>query len=181
MKNNSKSQEAELASQMAVDNSLETVRDILFGAQVRETEKRDAELELLIKNTADKLRKDFDQQIHSLELALQQMQASFNKRAEASAAEVADRFQHLDEVIAKLDSTTKAAQHDLYETLNAEREALAQQAAGWNEDLARQLELVQQQLQHSKADRTTLAQLLQTMATSLLGEQSAQAPSSDQS
>ena len=65
MDDKSDNTKAESAAQdaLTVDKSLETVRDILFGAQVREANRRDKELEALIQKSVDNLEKRVDKHV----------------------------------------------------------------------------------------------------------------------
>ena len=65
MDDKSDNTKAESAAQdaLTVDKSLETVRDILFGAQGREANRRDKELEALIQKSVDNLEKRVDKHV----------------------------------------------------------------------------------------------------------------------
>ena len=152
------------------DTSLETVRDILFGAQVKQANERDQQLEKLINTRADSLQKSLDNQMKSVDNTIQKLQERLAKEAEQTAAKVEQRFKQIEESIKSLDNTTKASQQEMYDELVAEREALEQNAKNWNEDLAKELENVHEQLKDSKTDRLTLANLLTDMAASLIAD-----------
>lgn len=152
------------------DSKLDTVRDILFGAQVRETNQKTDQLEALIKTTADTLQKNFDQQINELNTSIAQLKANLAKQAEQTAQAVAKQFQQTQAAIDALEAATQTKASDMFDELSAERDALEQRAASWNEDLAKQLEAVHHELLNSKTDRSSLANLLSTMAASLSPE-----------
>lgn len=169
MSDNEKDQEA--LESLATDNSLETVRDILFGAQVKQANERDQQLEKLINTRADTLQKSLDTQIKAVENSIQKLTDKLAKDAEATSAKIEQRFKQVEDSIKSLDQRTQAAQQEMYDELVAERLALENDAKQWNEDLAKELENVHAQLKDSKTDRLTLANLLTDMAASLIADQ----------
>ncbi len=92
------------------------------------------------------------------------------KQAQETSQEISRKFKDADEALASLDKKSSTARNDLYEELSAETQALQTLTAGWNEDLAKQLEIVHQELQHTKTDRVSLATLFLGMAESLAPE-----------
>ncbi|MFN3238223.1 MAG: hypothetical protein ACE37D_14345 [Pseudomonadales bacterium] len=169
MSENEKDKEA--LDSLATDNSLETVRDILFGAQVKQANERDQQLEKLINTRADSLQKSLDAQMKSVENTIQKLTEKLAKDAEATAAKVEQRFKQVEDSIKSLDKATSAQQQEMYDELVAERLALENEAKQWNEDLAKELENVHAQLKDSKTDRLTLANLMTDMAASLIADQ----------
>lgn len=155
---------------LATDNSLETVRDILFGAQVKQANERDQQLEKLINTRADSLQKSLDSQMKSVEATLQKLETRLAKEAEQNAASVEQRFKQVEDQLKALDQRTQASQQEIYDELVAERQTLENNAKSWNEDLAKELENVHFQLRESKTDRLTLANLLTDMAASLIAD-----------
>mgnify|MGYP003384800887 CR=1 FL=1 len=160
----------EQALDALTDSKLDTVRDILFGAQVRETNQKNEQLEVLIQNTADKLQKNFDKQIQNVNNTISNLKTSLAKQAEQTALDTAKKFNATQANIDELEASTNTKQSDMFDELTAEREALEQRATSWNEDLAKQLENIHQELLHSKTDRSSLANLLSSMAASLSPE-----------
>lgn len=155
---------------LATDNSLETVRDILFGAQVKQATERDQQLEKLINTRADSLQKSLDSQLKSVESTIAKLQDKLAKEAEQTAIKIDQRFKQVDDTIKSLAQTTSASQQEMYDELVAANAALERDAKSWNEDLAKELENVHHQLKDSKTDRLTLANLLTDMAASLIAD-----------
>ncbi len=151
-------------------DKLDTVRDILFGAQVRETKQKSQALENLIESTADRLSKDFSKQIEKVEANIARLKETLAKQAKETSLEISRKFKDADDALAALDDKSTSARNDLYEELSAETQALQTLTAGWNEDLAKQLEIVHQELQHTKTDRVSLATMFLGMAESLAPE-----------
>jgi pyridoxal biosynthesis lyase PdxS len=156
--------------QLATDNSLETVRDILFGAQVKQANERDQQLEKLINTRADSLQKSLDAQMKSVENTIAKLTEKLDKEAAQTATKVEQRFKQVEDLIKNTDNKTQASQQEMYDELVAERQALERDAKAWNEDLAKELENVHNQLKESKTDRLTLANLLTDMAASLIAD-----------
>lgn len=157
----------EVAQALAGDSSLDTVREILFGKQVRRTETRSKELEDLIKTSIRDLDRKTEARFKALEKDLDKFRKDLDKARDKTAIQVASEFAATRDTIAALESSTKAAQNELYETLDTARLALEADARSWNEELGRQLDEVHAKLGHEKTDRAALAGLLQTMAREL--------------
>jgi gas vesicle protein len=154
----------------ALDQSLDTVRDILFGAQVKESKLRAKELEDQINRSVDALRKEMDGHLKAVRKEIADLAARLAKDAGKSADSLAARFSDAHEAITELDVSTKKAASDLYDQLTTERDALESRVATWNEDFARQLDSAVAQLQHEKTARRTLAIMLANMAEALAAE-----------
>lgn len=167
---NKSSNDKEVLESLATDNSLETVRDILFGAQVKQANERDQQLEKLINTRADTLQKTLDRQIKAVETSIAKLQDKLAKEAEQTATKVDQHFKQVEESIKQLDAQTQSKASDMFDDLTAEREALEKNAMNWNEDLAKELENIHNQLLDTKTDRLTLANLFTDMASSLIAD-----------
>lgn len=167
---------AKPAAPLKVDESneltdkLDTVRDILFGAQVKETHEKSKALERLIEKTADRLQTDFNKQIKRIEDNIAKLKESLAKQAKDTAADVSRRFDEAHADINALDESSTASRNEMHEELSTELEALESRASSWNEDLAKQLEDIHHELMNSKTDRVSLATLFLGMAESLAPE-----------
>lgn len=153
-------------------DKLDTVRDILFGAQVRETKEKSKALEKLVEATADRLTKDFNKQIKRVEDNIAKLKESLAKQSKDTADEVKRNFAAAHADITALDKSSEASRNEMHEELSTEMEALESRAVSWNEDLAKQLEDVHHELLNSKTDRVSLATLFLGMAESLAPEKS---------
>ncbi len=160
-----------LGEALATDKSLETVREILFGHQVRETNQRSEELESLIKKSISAVEKEMAKQMNAIEKSIAKLSNDLDKRADKTATAIQREFDETRQTIAALEKATQTSQSDLADQLNADRDDLEKRAIQWNEDLANQLELIHQQLLHSKTDRASLSQLLHNMADAITDDQ----------
>lgn len=116
------------------------------------------------------MQKSLDAQMKSIEATIGKLTDKLAKEAEQTASSVEQRFKQIEELIKSTDDKTQASQQEMYDELVAEREALERDAKSWNEDLAKELENVHNQLKESKTDRLTLANLLTDMAASLIAD-----------
>lgn len=155
---------------LAEDKSLETVRDILFGAQAREHDKRTQHLENLIKSSIEKLERDVDRKFTNIEKSIDKLQEKLAREAEATAKQVADKFSNVQNTIDALDHKTQSDIASLNDQTQAELSDLEKSAKNWNEDLAKQLELVHQQLSDTKVDRSALSELFGSLAVALVDD-----------
>ncbi len=156
-----------MADALQGDASLDTVRDILFGKQVREHDKRSQILEKTLKDSITRLEKEFSQQINQIEKNIEKLKDQLDKQAAKTADSVKNQFTQASARVDELEKSIRLSQNELHEELNADRIELEKNALAWNEDLAKQLEIIHQELQHSKTDRSTLSQLLHSMADSI--------------
>ena len=154
------------------DKSLETVRDILFGAQSREHDKRTQHLEKLIKSSVDKLERDVDRKITNVEKTISKLEERLARESEATAKRVADSFTSVQNTIDALDQKTQSELTGLADQTQAELSDLEKSAKNWNEDLAKQLELIHQQLSNTKVDRAALSELFGSLAVALVDDKS---------
>jgi len=159
-----------IADALAVDQSLETVREILFGRQAKEHDQRAKDIEKALADSVRSLGKELDRQVSRIEKNIDKLTDQLVKQAAQTAQEVSQQFDETNTTISKLETATKAAQVDLHEDLTADRLELENKTQAWNDSLAAQLESVRQNLQHAKTDRSSLSELLHGMADSIAAE-----------
>lgn len=165
---NPKAEESTIDSSTLEDQSLDKVRDILFGAEVRDSQKRFDLIEDLIKRTSAEFNQALEKQGQAIQNTIDTLTQRLDKQAEQTAQEIDARFNSTLQTIQELDSSSASALSETAEQLSFEREELEKRAVAWNEDLAQQLDAVNQQLMHRKADRSVLSSLLTNMAESLM-------------
>lgn len=172
-----------VASSASPDESLDKVRDILFGAQSREFERRFALLEEdLLRKTAE-ARAEAHQRLEALEAQLRndveqltgRLQAEHNARSEtisALTAEVQKLTRQLDDKITELAQQSTDAQDDIRQQLVDEAKLLSNQIEQQSEDLQAALTHEVEQLDHNKLNRADISQMFSEMAKRLAGERS---------
>lgn len=170
-----------MISPVSPDESLDKVRDILFGAQSREFERRFALLEEeLLRKTAE-ARGEAHQRLESLETQLREeveqltnrIQSEHEARTEtvkAVTAELHKLTRQLDEKIADLSQSSTDAQEDIRQQLVDEARLLTKQIEQQSEDLQSALNHEVGQLNHNKLNRADIAQLFSEMSKRFLGE-----------
>lgn len=142
-----------------IDKNLDMVRNILFGEQVRENERRQATLERFVRVWVNSLREDarknFDALMHEINL-LKDLLAEETKARRADGNLARERFDQVGKSIGALD-----------QRITQETTRIGQEMAQQRDDLLAQLRQATEQLQQDKTDRKTLAALLQNVAKQL--------------
>ncbi|MEZ5450991.1 MAG: hypothetical protein R3E89_19195 [Thiolinea sp.] len=149
------------------------MRDLLFGAQVRETERKQAALERFIKASVMALGEDMQRKMDSLKHELSLLADRLDdegRHRKAAVATALERFTNVDQHIERLSNQTRADQHEIRQRLLQETRQLGQQMQDWRQDMLEQLRMASTELQHDKADRKSMAALLQQMAQQLAEE-----------
>ncbi len=165
----------------AEGGNLDKIRDILFGAQSRDLEKRLTRLEeRLAKDTAD-LRDDIKRRFDTLELYTRSEFEAIAGRLKAEQGErvstvegvnraLGDTARSLERQIAQLDEQSVKGQRDLREQILEQSKTLAEDIRRTSESLSAALERSVDTLGHDKADRTAVASLLSEMALRLTSD-----------
>jgi len=155
------------------DSSLDTVRDILFGAQIRQTDQERSDLEKRLQKAIDDLRKDSNQRMDALKADMEKMHQEIAKDAAKTSDSFNKQLANLDNSIKELDKATSAAEGELGDRIDAEVSSLNSQMENWREQLSAELDKVHSQLMHDKTDRGSLADLFSQMAEQLMSDGSA--------
>ena len=177
--NDPQQQQGSTPSQEAVTpGNIDKIRDILFGAQMRDYDRRFSRLEeRLLKEAAD-LRDETRRRFDSLENFIKQEIAALNDRVKA---ENEQRSRANEEITRELRDTARAisqklnqqdeqaAQHnrELREQILAKSKDLADEIRRKHEDLSAALSRESRELRYDKADRTALANLFTELALRL--------------
>jgi len=152
-------------------DNLDLVRNILFGEQVKQTEKRGIELERLFEISIDSLR---DETEKKFDLMSQELSTSINlltdetKTRHAEFNHTRNTFNHLAHQIAQADIKNEKNQFKLHEKIIDESSKSNINIKRVNEELSLKLEHAVQQLRYEKADRKVVAGLLSGVAKQLL-------------
>ncbi len=153
-----------------VPESIDQVRDLLFGAQMRTVDRRMAQLEARLQAEIETTRKDFDKRLNSLDAALKKkgealearIKAEREKRTEDLKALRSDMnrgFKASEKSVAELDDATSKADAELRDqmlamgkSLSADLKALA---ARLDADIAGYV----QELRSEKTDIASLVEI----------------------
>ncbi len=163
------------------DESLDKVRDILFGAQSREFERRFALLEAdLLRKTAE-ARAEADQRLEALEAQLRRdveqltdrIQSEHEARTETINAVTTDLkklTRQLDDKITELGQTSTDAQEDIRQQLVDEAKLLSNQIEQQSDELQTTITHEVEQLDKNKLNRADISQMFSEMAKRFVGE-----------
>lgn len=133
--------------------SVDQIRDILFGAQMKSYEERFSELEARLIDEAKALREDIQNRFHSLEKNLE--------------TERGERGQATDKLVDELRATAKS----IGDRAESDRTELRSELAAARDAIIERLD----SLQNAKTDRAALSGLLREMAAELEHESTAAA------
>ena len=160
--------------------SLDKVRDILFGSQMRAVDTRLQGLEERLREEHESLRADFAKQVESLDgfirsevqTLTERLAAERAKRTEemkALAAEIKEAIRALEKRHVRLEETANMADAALRDQLLLQSTTAAAELGKLGERLGAELKRSHAELASAKTDRTTLASLLTDMAGRLTG------------
>ncbi len=159
-------------------DDLSTIREILFGQQHRGHNLRQEELEALIKSSVQDLKQETKQQFKELHKKVDDLTSALSKRLEkdiASEAKARDKttalinehITEVEQVITNLDASTSAADNDLQDQLLNQADAMQKQMDELYNEVTSALKEEVNRLSHDKADKTSLASLLNGIASQL--------------
>ena len=160
--------------------SLDKVRDILFGSQMRAVDHRLQSLEERLREEHEALRTEFGKQLSELGTDMRKELQALNERLEAErakraddlkslAAEMKDALRALEKRHGKLEEATNMADAVLRDQLLLQAKAASDEVARLGERLTAELQRSHEELASTKADRAALASLLTDMASRLGG------------
>jgi uncharacterized protein YukE len=158
--------------------SVDKIRDILFGPQIKNYEARFARLEETVARESSDLKETMKRRFESLEGFFKNETESLSARLKAERDERAEAVRALshdlktssnalEKKIQELDSKTAEGQSGLRRELMAESRKLVEEIRQRSDELASLVERRTAELRHEKADRATLAALLADMALQL--------------
>jgi hypothetical protein len=179
--NGSAARKAAAEAEAAGGGNLEKIRDILFGAQVHDFEKRFSRLEeRLMKETSD-ARAETRKRFESLESFIkkeieslgERLKAEHEERSEAGkeiSRELRDTSRNLDKRIAQLDELTTKNQRELRQQVLDQSKALMEEIRLRNRETTTTLTKEITELRTAKADRAALAGMLTDVAVRLTND-----------
>jgi hypothetical protein len=174
-------------AEVAAGGNLDKVRDLLFGGQMRDFDRRFSRLEeRLGKETAD-LREEVRKRLATLEAYVKAEVDSLSDRlrAEQDGRASADQdlgrdlrgaAQQFDQKVSQLDEIVARGQRELRQQLHAQHQELSDEIRQRFEDVLERLAREAGELRGDKTDRKALAALLTEMAMRLNGDLRSLAP-----
>ena len=179
-RNSGNVQVADLPAAEAQPESLDKVRDILFGGQMRAVETRLQGLEERLRSEHEALRSDFAKQVGSLDsfirsevqLLTERLAAERSKRTEelkSLAAEIKEAIRALEKRHVKLEEAANLADAGLRDQLLLQSEAASSELARLGERLTTELTRSHDELKSTKTDSAALAGFLSELAARVGG------------
>ena len=158
--------------------NVDKIRDILFGGQMRDYEKRFARLEERLIRESTELREENRQAVAALETfikkelevltnRLQNEQQSREAVIQCVSRELHDTARTIENRLSQFDNQTTAAHRDLREQILDQSKALSDEMRRRHEDMASMLQREVADLTHQKTDRTALSSLFTEIAMRL--------------
>jgi hypothetical protein len=160
--------------------SLDKVRDILFGGQMRAVESRLQGLEERLRGEHEALRADFVKQVESLDAFIrsevqllgERLAAERAKRTEelkSLAAEIKEAIRALEKRHVKLEEATNLADAGLRDQLLLQAERAAAELSRMGEQLTAELKRSHHELKSTKTDSAVLSGFLSELAARVGG------------
>ena len=168
-------------AEAAAGGNLDKVRDLLFGGQMRDFDRRFSRLEeRLAKETAD-LREEVKKRLATLEGYMKaevdslsdRLRAEHDGRASADqdlGRELRGVAQQFDQKVVQLDEVFARGQRELRQQLHLQHQELSDEIRQRFEDVVERLAREAGELRGDKTDRKALAALLTEMAMRLNGD-----------
>jgi DNA repair exonuclease SbcCD ATPase subunit len=155
--------------------NVDKIRDILFGAQIREYERRFVRMEEVMQRETSELRADVRKRLDTIEGFFKQemqtiaerLRSEREERIEAdreAAHQLGETNKALKKSVAQIEEALAAAQRELRQNLLDQSRQLSDEIGQTQTRLSSSLERRSSELQESKADRSTLAAILMEMA-----------------
>jgi DNA repair exonuclease SbcCD ATPase subunit len=169
------------ASDQSSGASLDKVRDILFGVQMREYERRLTRLEERLAKETTELKEDVRKRLEALDSYVKRENESLAERLSAERAERTDSHKGLardlqdahsafERRTGQIDEQLAKSQRDLRQQILDQHQRLSDEIQQRIADVLAVLTREAQELRTEKADRATLASLLTEMALRLTNE-----------
>lgn len=176
--------DASLMEGSSEGNNLDKIRDILFGAQVRDHERRFTRLEAQLLSEAAQLRNDLRQRFDQLEQHIRKevdtLTANLTNEQHTRSASIDQVTKELESLaqalrssIATLQENSEQAHRKLHTDLQSEATALRDAVNRKHVELSADIETAVQRLSVQKTDRASLAVLFQELSQRLSDDHSA--------
>ena len=174
-------QVAEAPADEAQPESLDKVRDILFGGQMRAVETRLQGLEERLRREHETLRTDFARQVESLDAFIRSESQSLAERLTAErtrrteeikvlSAEIKETIRALEKRHVKVEEPAHLADASLREHLPLQSKPAATELARLGERLTAELTRSHEELKATKTDRAALSTLFADLAAKVGGK-----------
>lgn len=161
--------------------NVDQIRDIIFGAQMREYEKRFARLEERVLNESDALRSETNSRLDALETYIKQEVSGLSDVIATERGEREDDTRHLsnelnnqtqeqDKKLSLLQQNTAQGQSELRDALLEQSKTLLVEIQNVRNTLTTSLDRSTTELREDKTDRKALADMFSEVAMRLNGD-----------
>jgi DNA repair exonuclease SbcCD ATPase subunit len=161
--------------------NVDKIRDILFGSQMRDYEKRFVRLEERLAKASDALRDDLKKRFDSLESFVQQEMEALGQRLKTEKSERAealkeltretrDSAKSLEKKLSALEEQLSSAQGDLRARILEQSKSLGNEIRKAQTEMEAALEREAEALRHEKTDRESLGDMFAELGMRLKGE-----------
>ena len=161
--------------------NVDKIRDILFGSQMREYEKRFARLEERLAKALDSIREDMKKRFDSIEAFTRQEVESLSLRLRNEKAERAEELKELtselrgmakslEKKLAQMEEKVAIGHGDLRARILEQSKSLSNEIDAVKKEVSATLDREVQGLRSEKTDRAALADLFSECALRLNGE-----------
>jgi hypothetical protein len=162
----------------AESGNVDKIREILFGGQMRDYDKRFNRLEERLLKESTELREESRRRVEALETfvnkefaalvnRLQAEQQSREASVQTMSRELNDAIKSLDARLTQFYNQNTEAQHDLRQQLLEQSKNLNEEIRRKHDDVSATLERELAELNHEKTDRTSLSALFTEVALRL--------------
>jgi len=163
------------------EGNIDQIRDIIFGAQMRDYEKRFIRLEEKMQGEAATLRSETSSRLDALELYIKQEVGSLLDQLNIERGEREDDTRHLSDELGKKSKEVDKKSGQLQQSLNQGKSELREALLDQSKSLLREIQTVRdtlntslsqstEELRDDKADRRALADMFNEVAMRLNGE-----------
>lgn len=169
------------AAMLAGTGNVDKIRDILFGSQMREYERRFSRLEERMLKEITNLKEDLKKGFDSLEAYIKKEVELLSDRQKteqddrtAAIQEVSrdlkDTATTIEKKIANIEDQLNKRARDLHDQILTQSKNISEEVQKKHEAISASLERETQELQNDKVDRSNLGELLMEMAMRLTNE-----------
>lgn len=169
------------AVEIQEDGNIDKIRDILFGSQSRDFERRFTRMEERVTKEMSDMRDETRKQLDALEEYIKgevksltdRLVTEQNSRADAVkelAGELKDLSHNFDKKVTNINESAAKSESDLRQQILSQSKNLSDEIQKRHNDLLGSLERESTEIRDDKADRTALAELFTEMAMRLTND-----------
>ena len=163
------------------DGNIDKIRDILFGSQSRDFERRFARMEERLSKEVSDMRDETRKRLDALEDFIkgevksltERLMSEQNSRADAVkelSGELKDLSHNLDKKVTHINEQGAKSESDLRQQILSQSKNLSDEIQKRHNDVLGSLERESSEIREDKADRTALAELFTEMAMRLTND-----------